>query len=143
MIKDWLPLISFLGAGAAGAIYFFWSLVSGLRKRSQTLQTKNDAANESLVNVVRAEAAAWKQRYESEHEEYVVYRHKSHDNTQETTAMVLKLTADNAELKSKTDLTPILKFHQEQSDINMKIVETLNAIMSEVRGRAPAHSQQA
>lgn len=131
-MKDYITIISSVGVAVGGILAFAWALVSGFRKRSTEARQLTERAQASLLEVVQAEAKAWRQRYESEHEEFVSYRQKTHDNAQTAQATVLKLTAENGELKAKTDLTPILKFHQDQSDINAKVVQTLDAILKKL-----------
>ena len=141
-MKDWIPLLSSAGVVVSGLIAFAWALISGLRsrekrriERAEVAEANLSEAQKALIEVHRLEALAWKTRYEGEHSEYVDYRAASHTKAQDMQARLLELTAENAELRSKTDLTPVIQFHQDQGQINLKVVETLDKILERLGGR--------
>lgn len=86
-------------------------------------------AKDELADVLRAEIDAQKQRYETEHMEYVAYRERTHAHNNEINAQILRLSNENTNLQSKTDITPFLVFTKEQSEINLKVLEGLNKIL--------------
>ena len=94
-------------------------------------------AKDELIKVTMNDRDAWKSHYQAEHLEFIDYREKAHQHNNEANAAVIKLTAENAELKSRTDLSPILQFQQEQSKINVKIVQSLDAILSHLSPKPP------
>jgi hypothetical protein len=135
-MKEWFTLI-ITGAGLLGGILAVgWLAVTGFKARvdkaARAVEAAGEAveaANSKVVEVVRLEADAWRKRYEGEHQEALEYRERAHTHANESNSLVLRLTAENAELRSKTDLSPVLKFHQEQSEINGKIVGALDKIV--------------
>jgi outer membrane protein OmpA-like peptidoglycan-associated protein len=129
MLKEFLPIISSVALVIGGVAAFVWGLISGFRKRTQLAEGRVDKAQAELGEVLKLEAGAWKNRYEGEHQEFAEYRQKAHDKANEDGAKILKLTADCAELQSKTDLTPILAFQNDQTKINAKMIETLDKIL--------------
>lgn len=138
-MKEYLALISSVGFLVGGAIAWTLALIRGYRNRTKLTQDEVDKvalkareAQETLISVIREEAVAWKQRYQSEHEEFAAHRTKTHDNAQGSTAVILRLTAENAELHAKTDLTPVLKFHADQNTINLKVVNSLDLILQKL-----------
>lgn len=133
MDARWIAVLTTGGMILSGGAFLLWSIISGLRKRTKAAGEKLDVAYEKLAEVHKDEALAWKKRFEAEHTEYAEYRQKTHDAVQATQARILRLTEDNAELKGKTDLTPIIRFHQEQGQINVKVVQSLDAILGHLK----------
>lgn len=133
-----LPALSYLGLVTAGVIWFLWSIMSGFRQRKQQSDTKLSEAQRELLQVREQEAHAWKQRYETEHLEYTEYRQKVHEKAAETTARLLELTSQCADLKAKTDLTPVLEHIRNQDAINTKVVDSLDALLTKLRGGSRA-----
>lgn len=84
-----------------------------------------DLAKDELIKVTRESAEAWKKRHDDLHLEYVAYRENRHKSDNDTNGMLLRLTADNADLRAKTDMTPILEHQREQALINQKVIEGL------------------
>lgn len=139
MNESW-SLLSSLGILASGIISFLWALVRGMRaqekrrlERTEVAETNLGLAQKDLIEVHRLEAAAWKHRYEGEHEEFKNYRISSHDRAQKTNSDLLTLASENSELKSKTDLTPIYQFHKDQVVINAKMIQTLDQILERLK----------
>lgn len=138
-MKEYLALISSVGFLVGGAIAWTLALIRGYRNRTRLTQDEVDKvalkareAQETLISVIREEAVAWKQRYVSEHEEFVTYRNKVHENNQHSNVTILRLTTENAELHAKTDLTPVLKFHADQNTINQKVVNSLDLLLQKL-----------
>lgn len=139
-LKVAIPIISAVGLFIGGAGFLFWSVISGFKKRqaiaNQTIiksQEEVERAHTELVTVLNGTVTSWKKRYDDEHTEFANYRQKVHDKDQSVNARVLRLTEENAELKGKTDLTPVLRFHQEQGQINVKVVQSLDAILAHLK----------
>ncbi len=86
-------------------------------------------AKDELINVVTADRDAWKSRYETEHSEYVARRQQYHDELQGINADMLRLSGENAALKAKTDVTPIMQELKAQSEINQNVLKALGTIM--------------
>lgn len=129
-MKEYLPIISSVALLIGGASAFVWGLISGFRKREKLANERMERAQGELVEVMKLEAQAWKNRYEGEHQEFTEYRQKAHDKANADNARILELTAENADLHSKTDLTPVISFQNDQSRINAKVIETLDKILT-------------
>ena len=134
-LGEYSAVLSYLGTVAGLIAFFCWATITGFRKRSAAAQAKLeqknaklDEANAALIQVVKDETAAWKVRYETEHAEYLDYRQKAHLRDGDMTARILELTTECADLKAKTDITPIIQAQKDQRDINTKIVESMNNI---------------
>ena len=117
--------------GSIGSLY-----AGRLYLQAQKHQAISEAKDE-LVKVTMNDREAWKSRYDAKELEYINYREQQHDHNNEANATVVRLTAQNAELKSRTDLSPILQFNKEQSQINTKIVQSLDAILSHLVPKPP------
>lgn len=92
-----------------------------------------EKAKDELADVLRAEIVAQKQRYETEHAEYVSYRERTHDNNNKYNAQILGLSNENTILQSKTDITPVLSFTKEQVEFNGQVLEGLKEIVMELK----------
>lgn len=138
-ISQWLPLISSVGLVLGGLAAATWAVIAGFRKRERLTNQRLETAQGELVAVMKLEAEAWKKRYEGEHEEFSAYRKSTHERAQEANSAILKLTAENIELKNKTDLSPVLQFHKEQSQVNSKLVAALDAILKRLGAEPTNH----
>lgn len=90
------------------------------------------ATDESLVKSqsdlllsFKSMADDWKARYEIEHTEFVKYREAAHKKSNEDNQRVLVLTEENADLKARTDLTPVVEQLKEQAESNKQLGVTL------------------
>lgn len=105
------------------------------------------AGKDELIKIARESADSWKLRYENEHaegmkerdsfrerysalqQEFADHREKTHSRMNEANGLVLKYTEEIAALRVKTDITPLLKFQEEQSKINERMLRALNGIL--------------
>lgn len=94
-----------------------------------------NTAKDELIKVLEADRDAWKSRYESEHDEYVKRRQQYHDEVQKTQTRILLLTEENAQLKAKTDITPILAELHAQASINKAVLRALEELTKRIDGR--------
>lgn len=97
--------------------------------KQQAVNEQIIAGKEELCKIAREAGEAWKNRYDEAHAEFATYRATSHERAQEAQALILRFTAENAELRNKTDVTPILEHQRTQSEINMKIIQALDEIL--------------
>ena len=82
-------------------------------------------SNAELATAYKRQAEEWKALHEKTHKEHQDYRQWVHDKAKDDQAALLTLTAENADLKARTDLTPLLS-HMKQYDLNaQKMTETL------------------
>ncbi len=94
-------------------------------------------AKDDTIAAVRENAAEYKQALARKEAELAEYRHETHAKLDKANADVLKLTNECAELRLATDLRPVLKNQEEQSEINLKMLEALDVIINEVRAMRP------
>lgn len=87
------------------------------------LKSQND-----LLESFRAMANDWKARYEVEHTEFLKYRESAHKKTNEDNATMLKLTEENADLRARTDLTPVVEQLKDQAASNQQLGITLKEL---------------
>lgn len=91
-----------------------------------------DRAHEVLA-VLTTERDAWKSMAETSKTELSNYREETHTKTDKVNTKLLELTKENAELKASTNLTPVLEFTKEQSQINVKVLTSLDLILSRLQ----------
>lgn len=121
-----------IGLAAGALVYGVWQSFKSKGKRkaedeAKDLQRALDG-KEELIAISREQAAAWKVRYESEHDEYVKYRQERHEKDGEIQSLVLRLTMENAELRAKTDLSPVLEHQRQNAEVQVKMLESLAKI---------------
>jgi hypothetical protein len=106
-----------------------------LRSAKLMQSAQLNTAKDELIKVLEADRDAWKSRYEAEHDEFVKRRQQYHDDVQKTQSRTLVLTEENAALKAKTDITPILTELQAQSSINKAVLHALEELTKRIDGR--------
>ncbi len=67
-----------------------------------------------------------------EHEEYLAYRKSHHEQMQEINARMLVLTEENATLRARSDLSPILDQLRTQGTVTMQILTTMSDLTKTV-----------
>jgi hypothetical protein len=101
-----------------------------IRNAKMNTSAAVNIAKDELVKVLEADRDAWKSRYATEHDEYVARREGYHTESQTIQAKLLFLTEENAMLKVKTDVTPIMEELKGQAQINQKVLKALDSIMT-------------
>lgn len=128
-MNEWFRVAVTIGTVLGGISFLGWGVLTGFKKRAEIASKAVDQAHSELVEVVRLQADAWKARYEGEHQEFTEYRDKTHAHNGVANSRILALTAENAELRSKTDLSPILRFHEDQARRDERISVALERIV--------------
>lgn len=127
---NWINWITYasIAANILGAAYTIW------------FRLKHGVAHEEteLYHVIKESRDEYRIRADNFKKELDNYRETAHTAANTANAQILTLTAENARLSNQTDLTPIIKFIQEQTKINTKVLETLDAIMSRIEKLQPA-----
>jgi len=82
-------------------------------------------SNLDLAEAYRLKANEWKDLCAASHSEFEIYRQRVHDKNEKDQAVLLKLTDENAQLRGRTDLTPIMKHMTEQSEFTKELSITL------------------
>jgi hypothetical protein len=98
-------------------------------ERQRSIHAEVINAKQSVIDTITADRDGLKRRYDEEHAEYIAYRNDSHERVQSINVAMLELTKDNADLRAKTDLTPLAKFAESQQQTNDKMVRALDAIL--------------
>lgn len=93
------------------------------------------------IKTVEQDRDDWKKRCQDEHREYADYRKETHERINEANARLLRQAELIAELQAKTDLTPILKFHEEQNEINKEILTGLRSVVESLNHLRPPAAQ--
>lgn len=110
--------------GLSGSLlYGVWT---DWRKRGEV--KKIVEGKDELIKIHRDEVLAWKERFESKDKDLKAYQRYAHDKNQEDNLIVLRLTEENANLKGKTDLTPVLEHMREDQKVTAIIVDTLGKV---------------
>lgn len=124
--------VAFIGAGGAAAIYAAKLWVQAQKYRAIS-ESKDEAIRISNLNAV-----AWESHYKASHVELNKYRDEQHVRNDEANARIVRLTSENAELRGKTDLSPVMElmkgFFQEQTAINAKILAALTNLEARMGG---------
>lgn len=130
--QEWASIGSSVVVAAMGLIYGVFQAwrASGKRKveaEARDLQ-RTIEAKEQLIGVAQESASAWRQRYEDEHREYKTYREDRHRKDNELQEMIMRTTAENTQLRIKTDLSPILEQQRQHAEVQVKMLESLAKI---------------
>lgn len=88
-----------------------------------------DAAKDEQIALLKEDREIYRTRYQREHDEYKEYREKTHDIANDINAKMIRISSENAELKVKTDITPLMVYTKEQSEINNRIIKSLDRIL--------------
>jgi hypothetical protein len=87
------------------------------------------AAKDELLKVYEKSAESWKQRHADEHKEFGEYREYAHRIANDANATIVKQAEQIAELKARTDITPILESQKQQQEINRQMMAALEKIL--------------
>lgn len=129
-----MPDAATIGAGVAAFLFGAWGTVQtwrvGKAKEDATAAkgvSTDDLArsNADLAEAYKLKASEWKAAFETEHAESVAYHKYVHDKAEVDNATKLKLTEENALLRARTDLTPIIDHMEIQSKTNERVAVTL------------------
>ena len=93
---------------------------------------RKDEAKE-IVTLLATERDTWKSMTETVQAEMAAYRLQMHARLDEANGQLLKLTEENSRLKGATDVTPILRHQEEQSQINVKVLAALDEVLAHLR----------
>lgn len=117
-----------VGAILFGILAFLYGGFERWRNLRRNDNQRVEQAKDELIKVLEADRDTWKARYETEREEYISHRKATHDHNNEANARLIKLTDENASLKAKTDITPLLAHQEEQTKINAEVMRTLSKV---------------
>lgn len=88
---------------------------------------------DELIALAREASSVWKGKFEDVDKELHEHRAKTHDKAEKDNARMLSLAEENAALRIKTDLTPLLNsmsvLHTEQRAFNSNVIAAMNVIL--------------
>lgn len=111
-----------IGGAVAAGFTVAAAACAGWLKVLQGKDEKLEASKKEYAETLESSKNMWKEKFETEHDEYKAYRQKTHEQINDSNSKILNITEENAHLKIKTDMTPVL----ETLD---KMVKILNAMM--------------
>lgn len=88
--------------------------------------------NEELAHAYKDKAEEWKMAWEKEHSEGKAYQQRVHDQREVANAEHLKLIEENAALRARTDLTPIIKYIENGQSTMEKVAIALTSLTSSI-----------
>ncbi len=98
-------------------------------KQEQAVKDQIINGKEELRKMAQEAGDAWKARYDESVSEFARHRSTAHERANEAQALLLRYTAEIAELRSKTDISPILEHQRAQAEINGKVIQALDQIL--------------
>lgn len=90
-------------------------------------------SNADLASAYKTQAEEWKALAEKTYKEQQDYRNWVHDKNKEDNALMLRLTAENADLKARTDLTPLLEYMKRYDANAEKVSQSLSDLTDLIR----------
>jgi hypothetical protein len=134
--------VSVVVGGVAGSVYAS-RLWLQAQKHLSLAQGKDE-----VIRLLGNNVEAWKSRFEAEHAELLAYRDDVHVKAEASNLKIIDLTNANAELRGKTDLSPVMQGlsemikHQaasmkEITAINGGILTALSEIGERINGHHP------
>lgn len=85
------------------------------------------AAKDELIKLARDSAEQWKIRCKAEHEEFIAYRDHHHSQMQDAQATILKQAEEIANLRARTDITPVMETLKDILTSLEQILQRLNS----------------
>jgi hypothetical protein len=87
-------------------------------------------AKDELIRLARDSSTQWKERCSAEHAEFAAYREKHHQQIQDAQATILKQAEEIANLRARTDITPVMETLKD-------ILESLESILQRLDSLTP------
>jgi len=139
-----------IGAAVAGLLVSAWALLQTRRAEKAKLETQKVQAvaeeakkllasvssddlakkNEELAKAYCQKSEEWQAAWKKEHEENQAYRSLVHTQRNQAQAEHLKLVEENASLRARTDLTPIISHIEKQQETNERVATALTQLTS-------------
>ena len=122
---------AYIGTLAGSIIYAIYQQFRAGRKDTAEAEKKSlesvVLAKDELNKTITQERDSWRVRFDDKSKDLEAYRQEVHDKSERLNAMVLKSAAEAAELRAKTDLTPILEHMKEDKEATRQIVEQMGS----------------
>jgi len=129
--ESWALFGGWFAAGVC-VIWGFFQKFNKQHVRSDLIAAADAAAiisgKDELIKVQTERAETWKAQFDREHEGRENDRTYHHSKLEASNTLVLKCTCEVAELRAKTDLSPIHDKLEKQDAINAQMINTLNTI---------------
>lgn len=121
-MSDIYTIGSWIGANLVGLA----AVLIGMQRALKLKDDKLAASKMETIQVLQANRDAWKAQFEDEHTKYEEYRIHTHKQIDEANNKLLKATEDIAQLRIKTDMTPVMDLLLRMTKILDVISERLN-----------------
>ena len=119
----------YVGMAAAAVVVCWQQYRSG--RSTQTASVM--AAKDETIKAATQDRDAWKSMLDAKEKELADYRAHTHSHADVINQKLLALTEENASLKARTDLAPVLKNQAQQNEINEKVLLGLDLILKDIR----------
>lgn len=107
-----------------------WAAFERLRGLKRSDHVLVEVERDKLLELMKANLEERTRAHEREHAEFLEYRRSTHELNETTQSKILNLTEEIANLRNKTDITPIIEYQKTQNEINKTILDALNKILS-------------
>lgn len=128
-LPSWLQIISILG----GAVGFIAAFLVGFKKWRKEDNSENIATKNDLILTLEKALEHERETSRSTQEQLKNNQEYHHTKATEAQAIVNRLTAENAEYRAKTDITPVLTFIEQQTEMNKKTMAILQTIADKLK----------
>lgn len=119
-------LVAMLSAGS-------WIKSRNNERRTRELRDSTISKNnEDLVKALQAQLEEWKDQYKQQHSELQDYREKVHAKAKEDQAKIIQLAEDNALLRERTDLKPVLDYLTNFSEVMKNLTTSVNHLIERI-----------
>lgn len=122
-MKDILIIVLQVCGALGGILATGWGIYMGYKKVIGADEKRLDRARQNLSEVLEANCAAWKEKFEIEHRDFNAYRDETHNKLNLANAKILSLTEETTILKSRTDVTPILDLQRQTNETMTKVAQ--------------------
>jgi hypothetical protein len=135
----------FVGSGPGTC----WAVIERIRsaKKADQAREKAEVASETRAEVegLRAVIAVKDEiisALQEEHAQYLKYREEHHAKLEKDNAKMLALTEENALLRSRSDLSPILEQMRAIQDTSKSMMESLQMLTEKVHSLCDFHEDE-
>lgn len=121
-----------IGGWVGGTIVTVVSIFAGVKKAQQASNQRNESSRTELIKLLEDSRNEWRNKCESEHTEFQKYRDEAHLQLNQATQKILTLSTENAELKMRTDMAPIMTALKDQGNVLERVVKVVEKLESSI-----------
>lgn len=115
-----------------GTLFVIFGIIVGWKKSQQASDARNNTSRSELIKLLESSRDEWRTKCESDHQEFVKYRDEAHLKINQCTDQILQLSQDNAQLKMRTDMAPIMALLGEQGKVMERVVKALDKLEASI-----------